>query len=134
MVKDGFLDKKGETRASVYFIKGTRPGHPFTHDLFANSPDLAVNSPDLTAVLLDLLAEWGMEQMPSKLSSDKMKELISSLCTNRWLSLAELSIVLKRETKTLQDQYLTPMIADGSLQLKFPQTKNHPAQAYKIGI
>ena len=46
LVKDGFLEKEGETRASIYSIKGTRPKKPFMQDLYPNSPDKAPNSPD----------------------------------------------------------------------------------------
>ncbi len=138
LVKDGFLEKEGETRACVYFVKGSRPYDLFTQeivtnspDLLSNSPDLTPNSPDLKELLQKLLAKIGHDQMPAKLQAEKMKILIKGLCNARWLSLSDLSTLLFRDNKALQDQYLTQMIAEGALQLKFPETKNHPAQAYR---
>jgi len=96
-----------------------------------SSPDLRANSPDLKAVLKRTLVEWGYSQMPGRLSPERMKELILKLCKCTWLTLSELSMILDRDPKALQDQYLTPMIAEGSLEHLYPHTKNHPAQAYR---
>jgi predicted HTH transcriptional regulator len=159
LVKDGFLDKEGETRASIYSIKGTRPKKPFMQDLYPNSPGKAPNSPDkapssphlaprsphlaprsphltprsphLEALLQTTLTKWGLEQMPGRLSAGKMKELIIHLCNDNWLSLAELSQLLDRGSKALQLHYLSSMVAEGTLQLKYPKTRNHPDQAYR---
>ena len=166
LVKDGFLEKEGETRASIYSIKGTRPKKPFMQDLYPNSPDKAPNSPDkapnspdkassspdkapsspdkalsspdkapssphLDALLSSVLADWGMDQMPERLTADKMRKLVVSLCKDHWIPLADLSMVLKRQSKFLQAQYLSSMVAEGILMLKYPETRNHPAQAYK---
>jgi hypothetical protein len=45
--------------------------------------------------------------------------------------LKELSLLLERDPKSIQDQYLTKMLADGLLELKFPDNKFHPEQAYR---
>lgn len=139
LVKDGFLERQGETRAAIYYIKGTQPQRLFTQesmpdspDLNLNSPDLSPSFPDLTAVLSNALRQLGYSAMPGKLTADKMKILITTVCTNRWLTLQELSRLLKREPKSLQEQYLTPMVADGSVQLRFPESRNHPGQAYGV--
>ena len=91
---------------------------------------MAPNSPDLQELFASILESWGMEKIPGKLASEKMRELILRLCQDRWLSLNTLSSLLERDNKALQDQYLTPMLAEEILRLKFPDTKNHPAQAY----
>lgn len=68
--------------------------------------------------------------MPRKLDANKMQELILLLCRDQWLTLAELSNLLVRDSKALQDQYLTQMVAEGKLRLRYPETLNHPKQAY----
>ena len=145
LVKDEFLEKDGETRATRYFIKGTQPKQDFSQALLFNSPDLDTNSPDLDHrspdldsnspdlenLLLRLLSKWNLDHMPGKLSSGKMRELIQGLCIDRWVTLSELGQILDRDPKSLQDQYLTSMIAECVLEHRYPQVKNHPAQAYR---
>ena len=139
LVKEGFLEKEGETRASIYFIRGSRQKQGFaleltenSPDLTLNSPDLKLNSPDLTALLSKKLSEWNFFRMPRKLAANKMQELILILCRDQWLTLAELGKLLDRDNKALQDQYLTRMIAAKKLRLRYPETPNHPQQAYRI--
>ncbi len=95
---------------------------------------LFANIPDFIDLLAEKLSEWKYSRMPRKLNSNKMQELILFLCSNQWIPLAELSKVLERNSKSLQDQYLTSMLTEGMLQLKYPETKNHPAQAYRTRI
>lgn len=102
-------------------------------DLDGNSPDLEKSSPDLERILHSKLAEWGYQKMPGKMSKERMEALIVILCQNRWLTLNELSRLLNRDSKALQDQYLTEMVATERLQLKYPTIKNHPQQAYGSG-
>lgn len=102
-------------------------------DLDENSPDLEKSSPDLERILHSKLAEWGYQKMPGKMSKERMEALIVILCQNMWLTLNELSRLLNRDSKALQDQYLTEMVATERLQLKYPTIKNHPQQAYGSG-
>jgi hypothetical protein len=102
-------------------------------DLDGNSPDLEKSSPDLERILHSKLAEWGYQKMPGKMSKERMEALIVILCQNMWLTLNELSRLLNRDSKALQDQYLTEMVATERLQLKYPTIKNHPQQAYGSG-
>jgi hypothetical protein len=60
LVKDGFLEKEGETRVSIYFVKGSRQKRVFDLELETNSPDLTPGSPDLPALRAEKLSEWGL--------------------------------------------------------------------------
>jgi len=143
LVREGMLVKHGETRGAEYTLPGKTyrtftesveaipdPGN--SPDLTSNSPDLTSNSPDLTAALDAKLSEWGMSKMPRKLDASKMEELILDLCRLGWIGSTELAKFLDRDNKTLQEQYLTPMLSSGKIQLKYPETPNHPKQAYKV--
>jgi hypothetical protein len=140
LVRDSFLEKEGATRDATYHLPGVRPQIPFSSetlfgivnspDLIGNSPDLTGSSPDLKPVMDQILNKLGFDKMPGKMDSDKMKYIITEVCKERWVTLKELGHLLDRDPKALQDQYLTPMISSGSLKLKYPETKNHPNQAY----
>lgn len=139
LVRDGMLVKHGETRGAVYTLSGKSyksfielPDDASSPDLPDNSPELTSNSPDLPGILSKKLAEWNYAKMPRKLNANRMQELILLLCREQWLSLSELSNLLDRDSKALQDQYLTPMLAAKKIRLKFEDTPNHPKQAYGV--
>ncbi|MFH1898246.1 MAG: ATP-binding protein [Candidatus Desantisbacteria bacterium] len=96
-----------------------------------NSPDKDENSPDLKIKLINVLNSLGLDKMPDRIKPDMMRKIILRMCENNTLSLKEFCSVLNRGAKTLQDQYLTPMLGEGLLELKYPDIKNHPDQAYK---
>lgn len=60
-----------------------------------------------------------------------MIETIQFLCSDIWVDLKTLSTILKRDPTALQIHYISKMLAEGLLELKYPETKNHPLQAYK---
>ncbi len=141
LVHEKMLIKQGETRASFYRLPGkklTVISSLFEDSLAPNSPDLAPSSPDLTGSSPDLksklthiLSALGFSEMPGKINATTMRDIILQMCDGNTLTLKDLSLILERDPKALQDQYLTPMIAEGIIELKYPNNKNHPDQAYR---
>ncbi|MGE3063900.1 MAG: RNA-binding domain-containing protein, partial [bacterium] len=155
LVQNGFLEKSGETRGSSYEVKGFHRVEqipPFdslfqtdlpdlqsdkpkkglnSPDLGANSPDLGASSPDLKIKLSEVLQIIGKKSLPKTMKSEDMKKIIVHLCSDSFVTLKELSEVLKRNPKSLQDQYISDMLKSNTLELKYPDIKNHPDQAYK---
>jgi len=66
----------------------------------------------------------------SKASVQKVREIISQLCKGRYLTTEELSRLVSRTAPNLRNRYLTPMVKDGLLKLRYPETPNRPDQAY----
>ena len=56
---------------------------------------------------------------------------ILSLCERTYRTVAELADLLNRKATTLQQNYVSKMLAEGLLELKYPETPNHPSQAYR---
>ena len=80
----------------------------------------------------DKLAKiMGVGRMPRRMKTLAMRDVILQMCDDHPVTLKELSSVLERDSKALQDQYLTPMLSEGLLELKYPDNKNHPNQAYR---
>jgi ATP-dependent DNA helicase RecG len=69
--------------------------------------------------------------MPKRLSPKNMRKIILEVCSDNFLSIKDLADLLERDAKALQDQYITPFLAEGLLELKYPDIKNHPDQAYR---
>ena len=65
-----------------------------------------------------------------KLSFDEMSTIIIEMCNIRNITLSEFSKFLNRDESWIRKKYLTPLIRSKKIQLLYPQTPNHPAQAY----
>jgi len=63
-------------------------------------------------------------------SKEIVRAVIVELCEGRYLSLPELAELLNRETESLRNKYITPMLREGKLLQKHPSIKNHPKQCY----
>ncbi len=59
-----------------------------------------------------------------------MRSVISNLCTERYLSLAQLSTILERNPTALRNHYISPMVKERKLVLRYPDVPNRPDQAY----
>ncbi len=100
-------------------------------NLDSNSPDLRSNSPDLKTKLASILQSLGYHEMPGKINSENMRKIILVICEDIFLFLKDLANLLDRDPKALQEQHLTPLLAEGFMELKYPDIKNHPDQAYR---
>lgn len=157
LVQEGMLIKQGETRGSTYTLPARQPaemplfgpnsGGNSPHkaesspilpvsspNLSVSSPILPVSSPNLRDKLSAILARLGFSKMPGKLSPEVMREIIVTLCAGEPITTKELSVVLERKSKTLQELYLTPMLGSGALELKYPDAIHHPKQAYRAKV
>lgn len=53
------------------------------------------------------------------------------MCSQRFVSLDELAGTLNRDAASLQHRILKPLVREGRLELKFPNSLRHPEQAYR---
>ena len=65
-------------------------------------------------------------------SGAQVQNLILELTKDHFLSRGQLAELLGRAEGTIQNHYLTRMVKEGALQMKFPDP-NHPDQAYRAG-
>jgi ATP-dependent DNA helicase RecG len=66
-----------------------------------------------------------------KLPVEQLQALIERLCAGRWLSTSELAALVHRDADKLQSRFLTAMVRRGVLELKYPEVRNQPDQAYR---
>ena len=66
-----------------------------------------------------------------RLKPDEMRPIVLRLCDDRYLTFRQLAALLGREPGGLQRWTLRPMAQEGQLLLKYPETPNHPRQAYR---
>jgi ATP-dependent DNA helicase RecG len=128
------LEKEGETRGSIYHLPGKQvsgSAQLFYENNELNSPDNELNSLDLEKRFSLALQSNGYSKMPKRLSPKNMRKIILEVCEDHFLSIKDLADLLERDSKALQEQYITPLLAEGLLELKYPDIKNHPDQAYR---
>lgn len=63
-------------------------------------------------------------------SGEEIRRVLKILCRGRFLSLAQLSYLMGRNSEGLRTRYLTPMVREGQLQLRYPNVPNHSRQGY----
>lgn len=66
-----------------------------------------------------------------KLPVEMMKDVILTLCSGHYVTLACLSKLVQRDSDAFRQQYLKPLTKDGKLKLAFPTAPTHAKQAYR---
>lgn len=69
-------------------------------------------------------------QNKKRLLPKVMEQIILELCQGRWLTRHQLSQLMARNAESLRERFLNPMVAAGSLRLRYPDKPNHIGQAY----
>jgi ATP-dependent DNA helicase RecG len=149
LVRDGLLTQQNQRRWASYRVAEDSPqsgdGSPHlagdspqsSPHLGGDSPQLPPNSPQsdrlagLSREILDLLPLAEPARKNKKLPVDQLKGVIRQLCEGRWLATSELAALVDRDAEKLQSRFLTAMVREGILELRYPDVRNRPDQAYR---
>jgi ATP-dependent DNA helicase RecG len=66
-----------------------------------------------------------------RLMPELSRMIIKKLCSGRYLTADRIGELMDRGKDKLQKNFLTAMVSDGELILRFPEQPTHPEQAYK---
>jgi predicted HTH transcriptional regulator len=66
-----------------------------------------------------------------RVSQEFVKLIILSLCSEEYLSIAQIATLLHRTPNNIRQRYIKPMLEEGLLERRFPQQPNHESQAYR---
>jgi ATP-dependent DNA helicase RecG len=164
LVRYGFLESSGVSRATVYFFPqdGEETGRPDSSgaDVASSSlqdtgiPPLGQASlpPEEGSPLQDggsslqgggsLLQDGGgspyemllaiAHPVRSRQTTPRrvVDSVILALCRGKYLTLRDLAVILNRKPETLSIHYLSRLVREGRLALRYPETPSHPNQAY----
>ena len=72
-----------------------------------------------------------LQAIPKKLSAQKRELLILEYCSEDWRTLQNMTIYLGRNKDYLRNKVLPQLTESGKLEMRFPDTPNHPNQQYK---
>ncbi|MHB8347977.1 MAG: ATP-binding protein [Acidiferrobacterales bacterium] len=80
--------------------------------------------PEILQVIAAPVADKG------RASPALVRDVIVRLCAGHYLTADELGKLLDRNPDGLRNRYLSPMVAEGLLKLRYPEAANQPDQAY----
>jgi ATP-dependent DNA helicase RecG len=78
----------------------------------------------------ELLSIVSAARNKKRLSPEVTAKIILELCQGRWLTRHQLSNLLERNSESLRERFLNPMVTKGLLKLRYPDKPNHTGQAY----
>lgn len=78
----------------------------------------------------ELLALAMPSRRQKRLTPSEMEQIILRLCEGRWLTRHELAVILDRNSESLRQRFLYPMVVHGLLRLRYPDKPNRADQAY----
>ena len=152
LVRDGLLTQQNQRRWASYRVAEDFPqlqddsphlevDSPQSSPQWAgDSPQLAPNSPQLDRLaglspeIQRLLPVAEPARKNKKLPVDQLKGIIQQLCEGRWLATSELAALVDRDADKLQSRFLTAMVRKGVLELRYPDVRNRPDQAYRTAV
>lgn len=92
------------------------------------SPSSTALVPDALQPLLELAKPARQRR---KLPAAEMRRVIHALCRAHWLTASEVALLVDRDAENLQSRFLTAMVREGTLELRYPDVPNRPDQAYR---
>jgi len=67
-----------------------------------------------------------------KVSNETMRATIEKLCKGRYLSAEQIGRLLERRPEGIRARFLAPMVHEGTLTPRYPESPNRPDQAYTL--
>lgn len=141
LVRHRFLVAQGIGRGTSYRLAGEAPGSAMRGDTPPHkepiSPHKAgsplISSPDKDAAgdQERLVALAAPVKASRRAAPELVRKVVLDLCENRFLTLRELAELLGRTKQNLRDRYITELVRDGRLELRYPDTPNHRDQGYR---
>lgn len=128
---------KGAKKAQAAGAGESKPSNP---SLEASNLNLEASKPgaqqitqaSLLGALPESIRQAVEPTLGTRQSAEKLQEAILLVCSSRPFGLGELEVLFGRHRKYLTANHLRPMLRDGRLALRYPDTPNHPDQAYLL--
>jgi ATP-dependent DNA helicase RecG len=68
--------------------------------------------------------------LKDRASAGALRHVIVRLCAWAPLTVEQLATLLGKDRDYLRNKHLTPMVRDGQLRFRYPESAKHPHQAY----
>lgn len=101
------------------------------HNALSGKADLPHSLPHTRMPVLPKYLAEIVDKLGQRATRGEIQYAILKLCGWRALQVTELSAILNRSRRHIQERSLNPMIKNGELQYTHPENPTHPHQAYK---
>jgi len=132
----GLLDKEGSGNGTYYVL-----AHPGAGAKVA-SPQLALDmagaesphastqacNPELATLPAELATL--LATLQGRITEDALRQAIVRLCAWAPLTVEQLATLLGKSRDYLRNKHLIPMVSQGQLRFRYPESAKHPHQAY----
>lgn len=100
-------------------------------DSTGDSSQTGQNPPLLTPEAMESLRNLAAPvAQKGRAPSAEVRSVLLRVCRGRFLPADKIAELLDRNAVSLRNQYLTPMVREGLLRLRYPDSPNRPDQAY----
>ncbi len=128
----GLLSKQGAGNRTYYTLNQSltvEDGSQSIDDELATfPPELATFPPELATFPPELATLLATLQGRSKAQS--LRDGIKQLCAWQPMTVEQLATLLNKSRDYLRNKHLIPMVEQGQLRFLYPESANHPHQAY----
>lgn len=129
----GWLKSSGHGRGTRYQL-----GSSSEADLFSGSSEHYVVSsehyePD-SEHYAKLLAIAAQVREKGRAAKNLMEKVILELCAEEFVTLRTLAVLLSRESDSVRNHYIAPMVRRGVLEPRYPAHPKHPQQGYRTVV
>ncbi|MBL1275685.1 MAG: putative DNA binding domain-containing protein [Ectothiorhodospiraceae bacterium] len=69
-----------------------------------------------------------------RIPQQEMRKILLELCDEHWLSRTQLAQFVQRNPEDLRHRYINPMVSEGVLRLRYPETPNRTDQVYRAVV
>jgi ATP-dependent DNA helicase RecG len=134
----GFLKQVGQKRGTSYQLiepsglshKGPDSLHKSASSLHKDQDSSHLGKQDSIEADPALLAIALPAKEKRRLSPAETESIILRLCDGRFLTAKEIATLLGRNQDAIRNRFLTPLVDNRRLVLRFPRERNRPDQAY----
>jgi len=134
LVDHHWIYPTGRGRGTRYTLSSGQPADLFAGQMTGSSQHYAADSQQYAAdsqQYEELLLVAAPVRSKGRVNKELVRRTILQLCAGRYLTLRELAELLAREPTSIQNHYLTPMVKEGALVQRYPESPNHPQQGYQ---
>lgn len=125
LVQEGALKKKGQGSGTQYLF-GNLIEETLLHEIEGDEVES-----DRFLLYEELKGKVSQDLAKRRLPREELMGVVLTICTNRFLSLEEISMIVNRNEVHLRKTIISPLVKKGSLLLRYPEVITHKKQAYK---
>jgi ATP-dependent DNA helicase RecG len=132
----GLLDKEGSGNGTYYVLAHPGAGAKVASPQLAldmagaespHAPTQACN-PELATLPAELATL--LATLQGRITEDALRQAIVRLCAWAPLTVEQLATLLGKSRDYLRNKHLIPMVSQGQLRFRYPESAKHPHQAY----